>query len=688
MNLRKKLLTGALATLMAFSTTGLVGCSTQVNDNGSTAGWIVGQGAPITQGEDGAMYLDQTTYDIYYKQNGTWALVGNIKGEQGATGTTGPKGETGETGATGATGPKGETGETGATGATGPKGETGATGATGPSGADGITPEISINEDGFWVINGTVTNVFAGESKMSLTEYNSQAVHYGSIDNQLSKTRARISFSIKMQAGTKITFKGDTTVYKWGVSEVDNTADKYGATNNEFTYVDSGWNISPNLNTNWVSLTEYITVSEKYPVIVIAHKDDSAITAEELANIKSLFTVEGIKATPTSVLNSTTLLATEQAAQVACYGSQAWPNTNTRARLIFSAKFRKGAKISFVGDSTLYNWGVMETANSTIDVNNSVYSDLYMDTSWNTSWEDSTASYQTKLEGSCITITVKHADGSAITQQELVDLHKHFKIEGVKLVGGVMPKVEQVDYRVKSINHRGYRYMAPENTLEAYKLSARLGYIYVETDVQFTSDGVPVLLHDSTIDRTSNGTGTLSQMTYEQVSQYDFGSWLGSEFTGTKIPTFEEFIVLCKQLGLRPYIELKADLNYTVEQAQKLVDIVNKYDMMENCSWISFNIDAVAQIVSLDKYARAGFLLGTWTQETFNQTKQKLDTGYNQVICLHWYSGVTEDTVNMCKNAGFDLEVWTVNDLTPVPNFHEYVTGCSSDWILAGEILG
>ena len=111
-----------------------------------------------------------------------------------------------------------------------------------------------------------------------------------------------------------------------------------------------------------------------------------------------------------------------------------------------------------------------------------------------------------------------------------------------------------VDYdeNVRTIAHRGYSAVAPENTIPAYILAKQMGYKYVECDVSFTSDNVAVLLHDSTIDRTSNGTGSIADMPYEQAAQYDYGSWKSSEYTGTTIPTFEEFIMLCKKIGLHP----------------------------------------------------------------------------------------------------------------------------------------
>ena len=98
---------------------------------------------------------------------------------------------------------------------------------------------------------------------------------------------------------------------------------------------------------------------------------------------------------------------------------------------------------------------------------------------------------------------------------------------------------------IKAVAHRGYSTEAPENTLPAFRLAKENGFDYVECDVVFTSDNVPVLLHDSSIDRTSNGEGKISSLTYEEVSQYDFGSWFSEEYAGVKIPTFDEFLKLC-----------------------------------------------------------------------------------------------------------------------------------------------
>jgi glycerophosphodiester phosphodiesterase 1 len=130
------------------------------------------------------------------------------------------------------------------------------------------------------------------------------------------------------------------------------------------------------------------------------------------------------------------------------------------------------------------------------------------------------------------------------------------------------------DVNVKSVNHRGW-WECPENTISAYRGSAEHGFKYVETDVAFTSDDVPVLLHDKTINRTGkNPDGSpyatpnkeIKDITFEEVRKLDFGIVRDPKFKGEKIPSFEEFIKCCRNLGLHPYIELKADTQYTEAQ--------------------------------------------------------------------------------------------------------------------------
>lgn len=229
---------------------------------------------------------------------------------------------------------------------------------------------------------------------------------------------------------------------------------------------------------------------------------------------------------------------------------------------------------------------------------------------------------------------------------------------------------------IKGINHRGYCTEAPENTLPAYILSYEKGFRYVECDVAFTSDNVAVLLHDSTIDRTSDGSGTIASMTYAQVSQYDFGSWFSSEFAGTKIPTLAEFLALCRNYGMHPYIEIKSNANYSQEQLKIIVDLVSAYGMKGNVTYISFNLPFLQSIKEIDSTARLGYLVQSVSQSVIDSVKG-LRTGYNDAFVDS--SSYGSSVIELCKSNGVSLEVWTLNSENTIKNLDSFISGVTSD---------
>ena len=389
-------------------------------------------------------------------------------------------------------------------------------------------------------------------------------------------------------------------------------------------------------------------------------------------------------------------------AQPAMFGSP-WVNNNTRMKILVKVRMSKGTTITFLGDTSVYCWGVMETTDK-----DNASNGVWKDSGWNTSWNNpNEKTYTTSYLTGYFVITVGKFNtsgkvGAELTEDELANIHNMFKVEGVKagdtsgnvLNNGSVNNPATKDTMV-SINHRGW-HQAPENTLSAYRESYNHGFKYVECDVQFTKDGVPVLLHDDTIDRTSNGSGTLSQMTYAEVSQYDFSYDDNdtvndfSAYRGEKIPTFVEFIALCKELGLHPYIEIKG--NMTDEEAKALIKIVADAGMTDNVSWLGFSGDALSKIAHNCPTARI-----VWVITDTNATKiaannipfaqMNLMTGQNQVVFDIWYTLATQDVVDVVSKYGIPLEVWTINDRNAILKLHPYVTGVTSDNFNAKEVF-
>jgi hypothetical protein len=115
--------------------------------------------------------------------------------------------------------------------------------------------------------------------------------------------------------------------------------------------------------------------------------------------------------------------------------------------------------------------------------------------------------------------------------------------------------------RITVIAHQGDTRAAPENTLASFRKAMDAGMEYLEIDVRLTKDNVPVALHDSTLERTTNGEGKLSEKLYAEIEQLDAGSWFAKGYAGTKIPKLEE--VLNEALGEACIlIDLKDRPNY------------------------------------------------------------------------------------------------------------------------------
>ena len=243
---------------------------------------------------------------------------------------------------------------------------------------------------------------------------------------------------------------------------------------------------------------------------------------------------------------------------------------------------------------------------------------------------------------------------------------------------------------VHSINHRGANEYAPENTMSAFRISKELGFDMVECDVDFTIDNIPVVIHDSTVDRTSNGTGEVHSFTFEDIRKLDFGSWKSTAYSGEKIPSFDEFILGCRTLGLHPYIEIKERDYINLELVTTLVNIVHKYDMQDKVTWISFGIDKLQSVVKVDKYARVGFIEEFMStsilDESINRIKT-LDTGYNEIFYDLNLGLVNTSIINRLKEEKIKLEVWVVDSVNLITSADNYITGFTSnnlraDWVL------
>lgn len=125
------------------------------------------------------------------------------------------------------------------------------------------------------------------------------------------------------------------------------------------------------------------------------------------------------------------------------------------------------------------------------------------------------------------------------------------------------------------ISHRGAPRLAPENTLASFREAARLGAKWLEADVKLTSDLKPIIFHDHTLERTTNGSGHVAGITFEAARSLDAGSYFHPRFAGTRIPTLEELIETVLELDVGLQLELKPTPGDDEETAEMAIAVLN-----------------------------------------------------------------------------------------------------------------
>lgn len=330
-----------------------------------------------------------------------------------------------------------------------------------------------------------------------------------------------------------------------------------------------------------------------------------------------------------------------------------------------STRIRQGGYLELINDIILICEPGYKVSYRIYSYDGSTYTDKGANAA---GWSDRLETIRNLVTGNYIRIAISKSDGSNIVPDEAVNLH----ILGFN--AGTNEYFNNILFH--NVCHRGFNTIAPENTIPAFVFARKVGFRWVETDVQFTSDNVPVILHDRSIDRTSNGTGNIDQLTYAEVREYDFGSWKNPIYAGTKIPSFEEFIDWCKKSGVKPYIELKSDVAYTQAQIDILIDIVKSYGMLDQCTWISFGLFLLGYVHNTDPKARLGYLV----RDEITQTDVTNITGLrsnNEVFLIPYNSShiIDTSTFELAIENDIKVEACIIDNTTLFDSMDKTYTG-------------
>ena len=170
---------------------------------------------------------------------------------------------------------------------------------------------------------------------------------------------------------------------------------------------------------------------------------------------------------------------------------------------------------------------------------------------------------------------------------------------------------------VMVIAHRGASAYAPENTRAAFDLAVRMGLRHIELDVSLTADGQVAVIHDATVERTTNGSGFVAKYTLRELQHLDAGFWFAPEFAGEPIPAYHDLLA-CYKSRVHLHTELKGR---SLELAWRVVDLVREHGMEKQVTITSFQWEFLDAVGSCAPELERGWLLREISQTLLTRAR-------------------------------------------------------------------
>ena len=211
------------------------------------------------------------------------------------------------------------------------------------------------------------------------------------------------------------------------------------------------------------------------------------------------------------------------------------------------------------------------------------------------------------------------------------------------------------------IGHRGAAAYAPENTLEGIREAARRGARWVEFDAKLTGDGVVILMHDDTLDRTTSGHGPVAHATYAEIRLLDAGAWFGEAWRGARVPRLADALALLAELNMQANVEIKPCPGREVETAQAVTEAVCRCWPADR-RWpllSSFRRDSLEAACAAAPKMPRGLLIWEFAADW---AAAAAALGCVSIHCADRH--LTRQWAGEIRQAGYALAVYTVNDPT------------------------
>ena len=212
---------------------------------------------------------------------------------------------------------------------------------------------------------------------------------------------------------------------------------------------------------------------------------------------------------------------------------------------------------------------------------------------------------------------------------------------------------------IEIIGHRGFAARAPENTLVSIEAALAAGVRAVEFDVRVASCGTPVVIHDETLDRATDGEGPVSRRTIEQLRMLDAGAWFDPGFAGERIPTLTEALDHVAGRAHHIYPELKGIREPS--DVDRMVRIVHDREMSDRTTFISIDWSLLERVRSQDATIRIGFIVVT--ADLFDEALSLAAADPAAILDLNHEIVLDEPSVvRRATDEAVDVVTWTVNE--------------------------
>ncbi|MBD8838237.1 MULTISPECIES: glycerophosphodiester phosphodiesterase family protein [Paenibacillus] len=209
------------------------------------------------------------------------------------------------------------------------------------------------------------------------------------------------------------------------------------------------------------------------------------------------------------------------------------------------------------------------------------------------------------------------------------------------------------------VAHRGFSSIAPENTMAAFLMAMERPEVqWMELDVQLSRDGVPVIIHDFTVDRTTNGKGLVRETDWADLQRLDAGAWKNKSYKGERIPALSE--LLDRSCGrVRLNIELKTQGDMYPGLPAAVIHEVRKRHMQNDVVITSFEPAALIEVKKLAPEIQTGLIIDARPGDLLTALQQM-----NCTFLSIGYTNVDKSLMNDMRSAGIRVMAWTVDDKT------------------------